>query len=485
MTPQYKPLHASAASTADIFGGDLTSQAGARLVSALPLRAGWYRVKISGLEFAEVVELRLDFGLGFVGHHSVRARAVGETAELFVRLFKDVGALQLLRAPDVPSGQPPEMSFERLSASFRWRRRALEQLCMSAKLLRPQRGGSRHDRPRRLWGWTGLQAFPAALPATGESSFDLWKRVAGNQQAGEPSAWLAARRSDENGLRAPTGASQAWSGRVTIIIPTRNRADLLQRCVDSILARTRSRPAEIIIYDNGSDEPATLQLLQDYAGRDGIRALRNDLPFNFSRINNEAAAAARGDILIFLNNDTEVLSEDWLDQLAGVAADPAVGCAGPLLLTRKGTIQHAGLITGPGGIAAHVHAGFRVDEADPVAPIARRVVSAVTGACLAIEKSKFLRAGGFDSEGLPVAFNDVDLCLRLERDRLRNVFVPEAKLIHVGSATREVDDFITGPERFRAEYRLMRERWGSRLDADPYFPPHMRLTRFGPQLRLA
>ena len=111
-------------------------------------------------------------------------------------------------------------------------------------------------------------------------------------------------------------------------------------------------------------------------------------------------------------------------------------------------------------------------------------MSAVTGACLVIERSKFRAVGGFDAEHLPVAFNDVDLCLRLEREGLQNLFVPEAKLIHLGSATREDDDFTTGSDRFRSEFRVMRERWASRLDYDPHFPQHMRLLRLVPQLRL-
>jgi GT2 family glycosyltransferase len=471
----------------DIFDRELTPQPGITLGSQFPLRPGWYRLKISGIEHHEIVEVRLDFGLGFVGHHSVRASAEGEAAELFVRLFKEVSAVELLRTADEPIGRSlPEISFERLPASFVWRRRALEQLFIAGRLMRAKRGASRHERPRRLWGWSGLQAFPITLPATGESSFELWKRVTRHDRIEEPNVpgFGASARSDKS-RSDDLPRHGSWSICTTVIITTRNRADLLQRCVDSIFARTCEQPLEIIIHDNGSDEAAACRLLEHYAMRENIRVTRDELPFNFSRINNEAAALAKGKILIFLNNDTEVVSEDWIDRLAEVAADPAVGCAGPLLLTREGVIQHAGLVTGPGGVAAHVHAGLRREEVDPVAPIVRRCVSAVTGACLAIEKAKFERAGGFDSEGLPVAFNDVDLCLRLEREGLRNMFVPEATLVHVGSATREGDDFTTGSDRFRAEFRLMRERWGSRLDADPYFPPYMRLTRAGPQLRLA
>lgn len=613
----------------------------------LPLSAGWYRLTISGLSDLETIELRLDFGLGFVGHHAVRAIAEGGEAELFVRLFKQLRAMQLLRSDESRTGAPASVSLDAVPLSRLWARRALEQfhLWRRAFSFGRKRSNSPHDKSRRLWGWQGLQAFPASLPAKGLSSYDLYRRItrsrmtpkpyapledwlivmdcrsaqstadclealstaaanvgAGThllrsghlklvlEQAGKPIRWIvfvepnvvldqdcvasfaeAASASDaailysdsdyqESGRRhspelrtsfsverlrwqdwlggvlvfradvlnqvsdadsvsslarafEPSVGSNAfahapkvlysrhsssrpnastpppdrgkWSGSATVIIPTRNRADLLQRCVDSIFALTMPHPPQIIIHDNGSDDPATLALLERYADRDNVRILRDEGPFNFSRINNGAAALAEGELLLFLNNDTEVVSPDWIETLGVAAAEASVGCAGPLLLRPDGKIQHAGLVTGPGGIAAHVHAGLYPEKADSAAPIVRRDVSALTGACLAIEKDKFLAAGGFDAEGLPVAFNDVDLCLRLERLGFRNVFVPEAVLTHVGSATREDDDFTTGSDRFRAEFTLMRERWGPRLDGDPFFPEQLRLTHDGPQLRLA
>jgi len=475
MTLHSSPLHAPAVVVSDIFGGELIPDDHAETAEGLPLSAGWYRLKVSGLAADEVVEVRLDFGLGFVGHHGVRARAAGTTAELFVRLFKQVIALQLLREPKSIGTTAPKISFERLPGALVAMRRVLEQIRIAIRSLRPA-PKSQHERPRRLWAWTGLQAFPTTLPATGESSIVLSRRVVGRD--------LNPFEAEVDGDRVQA-SPRSWVGQASVIIPTRNRADLLERCVESILTKTRPHPPEIIVHDNGSDEASAKRLLERYAATAGIRVLRDDLPFNFSRINNEAAAVAGGNILLFLNNDTEVLSGDWVDQLASVVSEPHVGCAGALLLTPGGTIQHAGLVTGPGGIAAHVHFGMTLEQADPVAPVVRRPVSAVTGACLAIEKSKFLAIGGFDDEHFPVAFNDVDLCLRLERQGLRTIFVPEAKLIHLGSATREDDDFTSGTDRFRTEFRLMRDRWGARLDADPYFPRHMRLTRSGPQLRLA
>jgi GT2 family glycosyltransferase len=186
-----------------------------------------------------------------------------------------------------------------------------------------------------------------------------------------------------------------------------------------------------------------------------------------------------------MNNDTEVLSADWLDVLGAASMEEGAGAVGPLLVDARGRVQHAGIVTGPGGIAEHVHAGLRPDECDPAVPLVRRDVSAVTGACLVVEKRKFVETGGFDDRGLAVAFNDVDLCLRLEGRGYRNIFVPEITLLHHGSATREADDFTTGSDRFREEFKLMRSRWGARLDADPYLPHHMQLLSSVPRLRLA
>lgn len=404
---------------------------------------------------------------------------MGGSAELFVRLFKPVTAVQLLRNPrGSDSESAPEICFQRLPIWLPWKYRVVEQFHIFRRTVNAKQAASPHDRPRRLWGWSGLQAFPVMLPATGQSSYDLWRSVVRRDEV------------DETRLRLPEPQpfctrQESWSGRTTVIIPTRNGAELLQRCVESILTRTRRQPPEIIICDNCSNEEATLKLLDSYERRGGIRVLRDELPFNFSRINNDAAATATREILIFLNNDTEVLSEDWIDRLGEIAHEPSVGCVGPLLLSPSGKIQHAGLVTGPGGIAAHLYAGLRLDEADPLVPIVQRDVSAVTGACLAIQRTNFLAIGGFDAEHLPVSFNDVDLCLRLERKGLRNVFLPDVRLMHVESATRENDDFITGSQRFRAEFRVMRERWGPRLDSDPYFPRDMRVVRSGVQLRLA
>lgn len=435
----------------------------------MPARAGWHRLAVSGLEDDEPVEIRLDFGLGLVGHHALKAVARDGCVQLFVRLFKPLLALQLRRSG---RSHVARLSFTRLSDFDVFQRRLREQLHL---LLKGPVSGSPHGRPRRLWGWKGLQAFPTFLPATGRSSYELWRLV--NLS---PSRRCAAPHA-HHGARTPA----SWTGTATVIIPTRDRADLLRRCVESILTRTNGKLPEIIIHDNGSNEPTTLALLEEYASRDGFVIRRDQLPFNFSRINNEAAEIARGDVLIFLNNDTEVLSTDWIAQLASVAVDPSVGCVGALLLERDGRIQHAGLVTGPGGIAAHVYAGLRLDQVGPMLPIVQRDVSAVTGACMAIERSKFHAAGGFDAKGLPIAFNDVDLCLRLERQGLRSVFVPEAELMHIGSASRANDDFTTGSERFRSEFLLMRERWGERLDSDPYFPDCLRLVPYGLQLRLA
>ncbi len=516
------------------------------LENGLPVTRGWYRIDVTGVSERERFELRLDFGLGFVGHHSLFAFSQYGKARLFVRLFKRLRAVQLVRSFSTDGKSRPRINFEKVGMVDLWSRRTWEQVCLLAKSFKRQKSPSVHDRPRRLWRSKGLQAFPAELAASGDSSYELWRGLpahralilqeptdhwllvmdcrvsepapscleafetaaehagakicilregslaavretaahgcgwlllvepdvaldiecvrafeaaaaagkaaifSDNDHRGEdrhrfhpefrtkfslerlksedwlggaiafrvetlkfdsgenatayslsqkiadaigPSAFahvpqvLYSRlRSPQLSIFRPLCPQEAWSGTATIIIPTRDNAELLGRCIESILTRTKNPAYEVIVHDNGSTDGEALRVLDQYGRHDNIRVVRDDLPFNFSRINNEAAAIATGEILIFLNNDTEIVSGDWIDRLAGVASQTEVGCVGPLLLQANGSIQHAGLVTGPGGIAGHVHAGLDPQYAGSAAPIVRRDVSAVTGACLAIEK---------------------------------------------------------------------------------------------------
>jgi GT2 family glycosyltransferase len=264
---------------------------------------------------------------------------------------------------------------------------------------------------------------------------------------------------------------------VTIVIPTRDRADILSRCVNSVTSRSTYGRYDVLIVDNGSVEAETRSYVDQLRQDSRCSILRVDEPFNFSRLNNLAAAQARGDVLCFLNNDTEVISPDWLEELVSLAIQPDVGAVGAMLYYPDDTVQHAGVILGLGGVAAHAHNGLpRGAPGNYGRAALTQALSAVTAACLVVRKALFVDVGGFD-EQLAVAYNDVDLCLRLRARGLRNVWTPFAELYHFESASRGRD--TSGPARagFVLESRLMKERWGQALDADPYFNPNLSLSR--------
>jgi GT2 family glycosyltransferase len=227
--------------------------------------------------------------------------------------------------------------------------------------------------------------------------------------------------------------------RAAILIPTRDRVDLLAACLDSIFERTAYANYEVIVIDNDSVEPQTQQYFAEAcAAHPNLRVLPAPVPFNWSHLNNLGAAAVEADVLVFLNNDTVVISPDWLQRLAENALRPQVGVCAPLLLYEDGTIQHAGVVVGMGGWADHVYKGDPPQHRQDlfVSPMLRRNVLAVTGACMAVAADKFRELGGFDEEFI-VCGSDVDLCLRACRNGLRNVYLPEARLYHYESKTRD------------------------------------------------
>lgn len=259
----------------------------------------------------------------------------------------------------------------------------------------------------------------------------------------------------------------------TLIIPTRNRARLMAACLAS-LEKTRPRNFDLLIVDNGSTEAATRRLLGRAAKQAGVRVLNDEGPFNFSALCNRAARHAEGRVLVFLNNDTEVLRPDWLVNLAGWALQPDIGAVGARLVYPSGRLQHAGLVLGLGGYAAHIDIG-----APPEYPgyldrfTVPREVSAVTGACLAVERSKFQAIGGFDADRFPIELGDVDLCLRLAERGWKTVMTPDALLMHRESATRGRSDVA---RRYATERRHFRERWMDSIPDDPFFHPALSLT---------
>jgi GT2 family glycosyltransferase len=263
---------------------------------------------------------------------------------------------------------------------------------------------------------------------------------------------------------------------VTIIIPTRDHVDLLSRCVGSVIGCSTYPDYDIVIVDNGSAEAGTREYFERLRADARVSILRLDEPFNFARLNNQAAAAARGDVLCFLNNDTEVITADWLEEMVSLACQDGVGAVGAMLYYPNNHIQHAGVILGLGGVASHAFKGLgRTTGGDHARAALTQAMSAVTAACLVVRKASFTEAGGFD-ETLAIAYNDVDLCLRLGASGLRTVWTPFAELYHYESVSRG-DDTATERPGFLDESRLMYQRWGSLLEADPYFNPNLSLDR--------
>jgi GT2 family glycosyltransferase len=239
---------------------------------------------------------------------------------------------------------------------------------------------------------------------------------------------------------------------------------ILRRCVDSIERKTAYKNYEILIIDNNSTDPET----QRFFAETRHRVIEVHEPFNFSRINNIAAQSAKGEFLLFLNNDTEIISEEWVTAMLELCQLKEIGIVGAKLYYPNGNLQHGGVVLGIGGIAGHSHKYFeRGNRGYFDSLICVRNYSAVTAACLMVKKDIFDEVRGFD-EKLRVAFNDVDFCLRVRDRGFRIVWTPYAELFHYESATR-------GYKMDIEETAFMKQRWGNVLSSDPYYNPNLTL----------
>jgi GT2 family glycosyltransferase len=262
---------------------------------------------------------------------------------------------------------------------------------------------------------------------------------------------------------------------VSLIVPTRDRVDLLARCADAVLSRTDYPAIELLIVDNGSQEPATFALFEALAQDARVRILSWPGPFNFSALNNAAASEACGEVLLLLNNDIDVLSPGWLREMVAHVLRPDIGAVGAKLLYKDGRVQHAGVVLAPGPLLSHQLRLSDRDDPGPHGELAlTRTVLAVTGACLAIRRAVFHEVGGLNESSLQVAFNDIDLCLRLGDHGYRNVWTPFAELLHFESASRGSED--VGAERaaqYQRELATIRQRWAPELRTDPFHNPNL------------
>jgi GT2 family glycosyltransferase len=261
---------------------------------------------------------------------------------------------------------------------------------------------------------------------------------------------------------------------VTVVIPTRDRADLLAECLEGLKHKTDYRKFKTIVIDNGSTAPSAVRLLAEIAASPRVTVLRRPGPFNYSALSNDGARAAKSRVLVFLNNDIAMLDPGWLKAMVRWAVKPEIGVVGAKLLFPNGLIQHAGVVIGFGGVTGNIYRRLSKDHGDYLAKLTvPREVSAVTAACIAVERLKFEVVGGFDADNLPINLNDIDLCLRMIERGWTNIWTPEATLIHHQSATRGIDRDPFALDRKERAY--FEPRWSEAIRDDPYFHPGLSL----------
>jgi GT2 family glycosyltransferase len=332
-------------------------------------------------------------------------------------------------------------------------------------LLLAGRGGQEHAHAPLLLCHraAGAGAAPPLSTVAAARALHRWEPGANVEQAGT-ARWV----------RRPPAREPS----VEVIVCFRDRPELLARCLVSVLARTEYEHLRLALVDNGSARQETEALLAGLARHPRVRVLRDPRPFNFATLNNAAATSSEAEVLVFLNNDTEVIDGDWLTALLEEALRPEVGAVAPLLLYPDGTVQHAGAALGLHGYAGHPFAGLDPDAETPFgrATEGTRNWLAVTAACLMVERTKFMEVGGFD-ETFVVAGNDVDLCLRLTAAGYRSVFVPHTRLVHDESRSRGT---LIDPADFAASKRS----YGAfRTTGDPFYNPSLTLRRTDCQVR--
>ena len=268
------------------------------------------------------------------------------------------------------------------------------------------------------------------------------------------------------------------SPEIAIIIPTKDKVEVLKECIESILTKTEYKHFKIFIIDNNSQEEKTFDYYETLKSFSLIKILEYNKPFNFSAIINFAVSKIDNEYILFLNNDTKVITSEWLSAMVEHIQRKEVGAVGAKLLYPDNTIQHAGVIlglgVGPYRVAGHSHK-YISNSANGYfyRPHVIQNLSAVTGACMLTKKSLFVEVGGFDEKNLPIAFNDVDYCLKLRKKGYLIVYTPYAVLYHYESLSRGHEDTPEKQRRFLKEIKYMLKKWGQILNNDPYYNPNL------------
>ena len=328
--------------------------------------------------------------------------------------------------------------------------------------------------PRILYHWRSHENSTAENPESKRYAFDAGERAvqAHYDRLGIPAK---ARKGEYLGLYR---TKYCWPEQplISILIPNKDHIDDLKRCMESIEKKSTYRNFEFVIIENNSEEQSTFAYYEELKGRQDVKVVYYDGPFNFSKINNFGVPYAKGEYLLLLNNDTEIINEDCLEELLGYCMRPDVGAVGARLYYEDDTIQHAGVVIGFGGIAGHCF----VQQPRGTTGYCHRIIcaqdySAVTAACMMVRRSVYEEVHGM-TEALAVAFNDIDFCMKIGAAGYRVVYNPYAELYHYESKSRGLEDTPEKKARFNREISLFNERWSRILEnGDPYYNPNLTL----------
>ncbi len=265
---------------------------------------------------------------------------------------------------------------------------------------------------------------------------------------------------------------------VSIVIPTRDQPNLLRRCVETLFERTHYAPFDIVIVDNGSVDETTLNLFQELRQNPRLTIVSSTAPFNFSALINFGVAQSGGELVVLMNDDMEAQDSDWLKEMVAHVSQPSVGAVGARLWFPDGTLQHGGVILGFGGVAGHAHYRYPATDAGYFSrAFLQQNFSAVTAACMIIRREAFEQVNGMDEVNLPVAFNDIDFCLRLREHGWQVRWTPSANLLHHESASRGRKETDERDPQSRSEVEFMLRRWNEILLRDPFYNVNLSLRR--------
>lgn len=336
--------------------------------------------------------------------------------------------------------------------------------------------------PEILYHWRTHKASTADNPASKMYAFDAGKRAIEAHLKRTGTEGTVSHTPDLGFFRVKYPVQ--GQPLVSIIIPNKDEKETLKACIDSIREKTEYPNYEIIIVENNSTTDEIFQYYKELSQDPRIRLLRWKKEFNYSAINNYGVRHANGEYLLFLNNDVTVITPGWIRELLGVCQRPEVGAAGVKLIYPDDTIQHAGCVIGLGGIAGHMFVNMPANRTGYLHKASiLQDMSAVTAACMMMKRTVFEEAGGF-TEKLSVAFNDVDLCLKVRKNHKLIVYDPYVQLYHMESKTRGAEDNKEKVRRFQEEIEYMRCQWIDILKkGDPYYNKNLSLTKWNYSLR--